>query len=131
MEGTGFFSDYFERVKEFFKNFDVEKTIQNLGQSQVSSAIVAFSSGFAIGFLFKRYFKTALLCIFVTIAVIAFMYNKHLLTLDFAAIKQFMGFDPEEIKLSAVFVTFWDWVTKNLVLFVPGGLGFVLGYKLG
>lgn len=132
-----FFSSAMENIKAFWTDFDLKTWAESVGGSsaQAIQAAVYFGLSFAIGFLFKKYFKFLFMTFLVSFFVIAFLhYNKLGVTIDFKAIKTMLGLGNSAPAMSDINILasmFFDWVKSNVLLSVSSVVGFFVGYKLG
>lgn len=122
----------FESVKKFFNELDIKKWAENVGGSSAEAveAAIYFGLCFAIGFLFKKYFKMLFVCIIISLFMIKALEYGKFLTIDWAAIKAVLGMSGTTD--ANVIINHWfDWIKGHLLLFISSVVGFLVGYKLG
>jgi uncharacterized membrane protein (Fun14 family) len=126
-----------DRVKDGINNVistpTVEGWLQKLGLSVDDAVNMAlyFGVSFAVGFLFKKYFKFAVGCVLVIGALTFLMHSNEIVAIDWEALKSFIGFDPMNTDVKSVFTVGVEWVKANVAQFLAGAAGFLFGYKLG
>jgi uncharacterized membrane protein (Fun14 family) len=121
-----------EYLKNFWHNFDIKKWSESIGGSSAEAVQTAiyFVLSFALGFLFKKYFKLIFVCFIVTLFSIKAMEVAKLIIIDWQAIKTLFGI-TSEADFNAILNTFFIWIKHNLLLFISCVIGFLVGYKLG
>ncbi len=124
-------TDLVGEVKEFLANLDLDNWFAKMGATPAGIAAMCFAAGFAIGFLFKRYFKFLFATAIIAVAIIMFLHTKNMVVIDWVALSQYIGFDVEQISISTAINTTWDWIKHNALVFVSTLSGFMIGYKLG
>lgn len=126
------FQTFVQSIKDFWNQLNIKEWAEGIGgsSSDAIQAAVYFGSGFAIGFLFKKYFKFLFACLLIsTILILILEYNK-VLDIDWEALNVLIGFEPTAdagIILNFVF----DWIKAHLLLSISSAVGFLIGYKLG
>lgn len=122
----------FDSAKKFWYELDIKKWSENIGGSSAEAveAALYFVLSFASGYLFKKYFKIVFISLVVTLFVIKALEYGHFLTLDWAAIKAFVGIDGTS-DFNTLVNRCFDWIKDHLLLFIASVIGFLVGYKLG
>jgi hypothetical protein len=121
-----------ESTKKFWHDLDIKKWSEQIGGSSAEAieAAVYFCLSFAVGFLFKKYFKFIFICLIVSLFIIKGMEYSNFLVVNWDAIKTFFGMTgPTDF--NAVVDHFFDWIKNHLLLFIAATVGFLVGYKLG
>ncbi|NDD55643.1 hypothetical protein EBZ39_17555, partial [bacterium] len=118
--------------KKMLSDFDLKKWAEQIGgsSSEAIEAAVYFGLCFAIGFLFKKYFKLVFICLVISGFVVLGLEYLKLVAIDWQAIKATMGISAG-MDLNAMVTAFFDWMKAHLLLFVSSVVGFLIGYKLG
>ncbi|MFH1644638.1 MAG: FUN14 domain-containing protein [bacterium] len=93
-------------------------------------AAIYFGSGFAIGFLFKKYFKFVLLTLVASIILIKILEYNMVLEIDWEGMNVLMGFDSAA-DFNAIVNDIFSWIKNNFIIFISSVVGFLVGYKLG
>ena len=90
---SAWYSVWWEKVKEFWTMFDLKKWSEQIGgsSSEAIEAAVYFCLSFGIGFLFKKYFKFLFFSLICAVIMIKVLEYNHFLTIDWTAIKDFLG----------------------------------------
>lgn len=128
---AGFLQGIVEKTKEFFAQFDIEGWYDYMRSSPLGIAIMSFVGGFAVGFLFKKYFKLLFFCLLVTGGILLFLHYNKIITLDWQAFQNIIGVDAETMKVETVFQASWQWIKQNALVAFFAFVGFLFGYKLG
>ena len=118
-------------VQDFMRRLDLDTWIAKISQSPATFAAVCFGGGFAIGFLFKSFFKFLLFTLLIAFGVILFLHYKNMVIVDWVALSQYVGLDPEQIRLATAIEVTWHWVSHHSLAAISTAAGFVVGYKLG
>lgn len=120
-------------IKKFWQEFDLKKWSEEIGgsSSQAVQAAVYFGLSFAIGFLFKKYFKFMFMCMVVSVFIILTLHYNNLVIIETAKIKALLGLGDTGGDMSVTINRFFDWIRDNLLLFIASIVGFFVGYKLG
>ena len=122
----------FASIKKFWNELDIKKWSENIGGSSAEAveAALYFVLSFASGYLFKKYFKIVFISLIVTVFVIKALEYGHFLTIDWMAIKTFLGLDGAS-DFNTIVNRCFDWIKDHLLLFISAVVGFLVGYKLG
>lgn len=135
MELTKTLQTFFDSVKNMWLQFDLKAWANNLGgsSSQAILAAVYFGLSFAIGYLFKKYFKFLFMSLIVAGFVIVLAHYNGLITINMGAIKNLFGIGTKVTggDVNILINRFFDWVRDNLLYFISCVVGFFVGYKLG
>ena len=120
-------------IKSLWAKVDVEAWFNKIGitSPEVIRVSTFFIVAFAIGFLFKKYFKFAFGCLIVITILFFVLESRNILTVDWVAFKEFLGVDPTQAEVGNIFTSLFTWIKGNLLVFSSAALGFLLGYKLG
>jgi hypothetical protein len=126
------FNDFLNRIKEMWSNFDLKKISNDVGgtSAEAVQAAMYFGASFALGFLFKKYFKFLFSCLIISAILIKILEYNTLLTVNWNAIWLFLGVGPET-GFNTIINQYFDWIKNNIVLFISAFIGFLIGYKLG
>ena len=126
------FSSTMTTIGDWFKNLWNKLEFEGLGDSSSIAIQVAiyFVSGFAIGFLFKKYLKFVLACLILSIVLIKVLEYNKVLDMDWDALKTLLGFDPAA-DWNVVFDFCLAWVKTQMLIVISSIVGFFIGYKLG
>jgi len=132
MAAGEYINSFTDNIKQFWQNLDLKKWAQDVGGSSAEAvqAAVFFGLSLAIGFLFKKYFKFVFVCLIVAAFIIKGMEFTKLLTIDWDAIKTMFGLSSSSDFNGTLNLGF-EWIRKNLLLFISSVVGFLVGYKLG
>lgn len=128
---------FVERVKEgintLVSNPTIEGFLQRMGltANEAGNCILLSGAAFAIGFIFKKYFKFALGCAMVVAVFGSILYSNNIIIVDWPAFKAFTGVDPRNADVNFVFVYLVEQAKLHIVAAVAMLSGFVAGYKLG
>lgn len=135
MSVSSTFNTAFESLRKFWLQFDLKKWAESIGGSsaQAIQAAVYFSLSFAIGFLFKKYFRFLFVCLVVSGFIVLLLHYNKLVVIDMKAIKAMVGLSggAPSGDMNAIVNRFFDWVRDNMLFFISSMVGFVIGYKLG
>jgi hypothetical protein len=135
MSVTSTFNSAFDSLKNFWQQFDLKKWAENIGGSsaQAIQAAVYFALSFAIGFLFKKYFRFLFMSCVGAVFIILFLHYNKLVVVDLKAIKAMVGIGDgvPSGDMNVIINRFFDWVRDNMLFFISSIVGFVIGYKLG
>lgn len=131
-EVTNLFTSVIEWVKEFWEGLDIKGWAQSIGgsSSEAVEAAVYFGSGFAVGFLFKKYFKFVFLSLLFAAVFIKVLEYNQVLTIDWEAFNSMLGFESTA-DVSTFINSIFDWIKMNWIVFASSFVGFLIGYKLG
>jgi len=123
---------FFDTVKEWFTTLDIDAWLAQMGIAYTVpvQGALCFGSGFAIGFLFKKYFKFLILCTVVTAVVIKVFEYHDVITIDWESFRLLFGF-PSDLEINDVLTYSFDWMKAHLVIVICSLGGFLFGYKLG
>ena len=126
------FSNGISWIKETWNGFNLQELSQKIGgtSAEAVQAAVYFGLSFSIGFLFKKYFKFLFGCLVVSVVLMKVMEYNDLLRIDWEGMRVFLGMEKGadfNILINNVF----DWIKRNILLFVASTVGFLVGYKLG
>ena len=126
------FNNAINWVKETWSSFELENISEKIGgsSSEAVQAAVYFGGAFAIGFLFKKYFKFIFGCLLVSLLLMKALEYNALLSIDWEGIRIFMGFQPG-FDFNVLVNNSLEWVRQHILLFVASIVGFLIGYKLG
>ncbi len=118
-------------MQDFARRLDLDTWFAKINQSPATFAAVCFGGGFALGFLFKRFFKFLLFTLLIAFGVITFLHYKNMVIVDWVALSQYIGLDPEQIRLATAIEVTWHWVSHHSLAAISTVAGFVVGYKIG
>src|SRR3954468_13614792 len=101
-------------VQELWHSLDLEASLTRMGLSYTLpvQAALCFGSGFAIGFLFKKYFKFFVGALLFSCVLIKFLEYNTILLVDWGALASFLGFEPQATFHHIITATF-DWIKQN------------------
>lgn len=127
-----YISSALESVKNFWQNLDLKKWAENIGGSSAEAieAAIYFGFSFAVGFLFKKYFKFLFASLIVSLILIKVLEYNAFISIDWSAIKTALGVSGSA-DFNSVVNHFFDWIKNHLLLFIATSVGFLVGYKLG
>lgn len=119
-------------LKDLWAHVNVKQWAEDIGgsSSQAVQAAIYFGMGFAIGFLFKKYFKFVFCTLLTAIILILFLEYNKVIEIDWQALNVLLGFEPSA-DVGVILNTAFDWIKQNLITFVSSTVGFLIGYKLG
>ncbi len=125
-----------DSLKVFWQQFDLKQWAEGIGGSsaQAVQAAVYFGLSFAIGFLFKKYFRFLFMSLVITTFVIFLLHYNKLVIVDIKAIKALVGMGDGVVgggDMNAFINRFFDWVRDNMLFFISSVVGFFVGYRLG
>ena len=128
----GLFSTVIEWISNLWDKIDIKGWAQEIGggSAEAVEAAIYFGSGFAIGFLFKKYFKFILTTLIVSIIVIKILEYNMVLEIDWEGLNVFMGFDSAA-DFNTILNDIFSWIKDNFIIFISSVVGFLIGYKLG
>jgi len=123
MKNTKIESSLFEQIK----TFNISGIIQTIKDAQIDwqMAAILFGSGFLTGFLCKRYYKMAIICIAVGL-VLVWGLDHFFHIIDWKSINSMIGDSPAH-KVDSLFDSLSLWISQNISL----TLSFVIGALLG
>ena len=121
-----------ESIKNFWNSFDLRTIAERIGGSSSEAILstVYFGIFFAVGILFKKYFKFFFSCIFVSAILIKLMEYNGLLTINWAEAQVFIGISSTQ-DINAIINELFLWGKTNVFLLGASVIGFLIGYKLG
>lgn len=119
-------------LKALWAKIDIKQWAQDIGgsSSQAIHAAVYFGIGFAVGFLFKKYFKFVFFTLLSAAIFILVLEYNNVLEIDWKALNVLLGFEPTA-DVGVFLNTTFDWIKQNLITFISCTVGFFIGYKLG
>ena len=119
-------------IKIQWDKINIEQWAKDLGDSSSDAVQVSicFVSGFAIGFLFKKYLKFVFSCIIVAFIAIKFLEYHAILDINWQALNTLLGFEPN-VTFGSMVNIWLDWAKAHWLIVVSSLVGFLLGYKLG
>ncbi len=126
------FNTFVEWIKQLWTKIDIKSWADNIGgsSSDAVQAAIYFGGGFAVGFLFKKYFKFLFLSALLAVVVILFLQHNKVLDIDWEACKVLLGFDPTA-DIGMLLDSLFDWIKGNLMVVISSSVGFLIGCKLG
>lgn len=135
MSFSSTFSTAADSLKRFWLQFNLKKWAEDIGGSsaQAIQAAAYFALSFAIGFLFKKYFRFLFMCLVVSAFIVLLLHYNKLAVIDVKAIKAMLGLTggAPSGDMNVLINRFFDWVRDNMLFFISSIVGFVIGYKLG
>jgi len=125
-------ASFFDTIKRFWTDFDIKKWSTQIGGSagEAVEAVIYFGLFFAVGFLFKKYFKMLFVCCIIAILMIKGMEYAKFLTIDWTAIQTYFGF-TSGFDFNILMNQALEWIKAHLLVFIASTVGFLIGYKLG
>lgn len=128
----GVFSTAVDWIKTFWDKIDIKGWAEDIGggSAEAVEAAIYFGSGFAIGFLLKKYFKFILMTFVVAIILIKVLEYNMVLEIDWEGLNVFMGFDSAA-DFNTILNDIFSWIKDNFIVFISSVVGFLIGYKLG
>ena len=119
-------------IQEFWRSLDLEAWLSSMGLSYSVPvhAALCFGSGFAIGFLFKKYFKFFTGATLFSLCAIKLLEYNGVLVIDWTSLTNFFGLAPHT-HFDQIITTFFEWIKRNILVFISSIVGFLLGCKLG
>ena len=131
-ETRGFFSTLIEWIRNLWDKIDIKGWAQQIGggSAEAVEAAIYFGSGFAIGFLFKKYFKFILATLIASIIIVKILEYNMVLEIDWEGLNVFMGFDSAA-DFNMILNDIFSWIKNNFIIFISSVVGFLIGYKLG
>ena len=119
-------------VKSLWVNVDVKQWAEDIGgsSSEAVQAAIYFGMGFAVGFLFKKYFKFVFFTLLTSVILILILQYNQVLNIDWQSLNILLGFEPSA-DIGIILNFAFDWIKQNLIIFVSCTVGFLIGYKLG
>jgi len=132
MDIAGAFQSFIEWLQGLWDSIDIKGWAESVGGTSAEAihAAVYFGGGFAIGFLFKKYFKLLFFFLLGFILITLLLEYNNIITIDYARFNVWLGFEPTADIGSILNATF-DWIKENLLVFISSVVGFLIGYKLG
>lgn len=127
-----YFSSILQKIKDFWNSLDLEAWSAKIGgtSSEAIQAAVYFGLFFAVGFLFKKYFKFFFACIIVAIILMKVLEYNGYVQIDMLAIKKVVGLGPEG-DFNTLLTNCFDWIKEHVLVFSASFVGFLVGCKLG
>ncbi len=131
-EAQGMFSSFVGWIKEIWDKINIKEWAESIGGSSAEAvqAAIYFGVGFAVGFLFKKYFRFVFFVLLASIFIVLLLQYNKILDIDWEAFNVFMGFEPAA-DIGAMLNFLFDWIKTNLIISVASAFGFLIGYKLG
>ena len=128
----GIFYTAVDWIKTFWDKIDIKGWAEDIGggSAEAVEAAIYFGSGFAIGFLFKKYFKFILGTLVIAIILIKVLEYNMVLEIDWEGLNVFMGFDSAA-DFNTILNDIFSWIKDNFIVFISSVVGFLIGYKLG
>ncbi len=119
-------------LKTLWDRIDIKEWAQSIGggSAEAVEAAIYFGSGFAIGFLFKKYFKFMLWVLIASFVFIKILEYNMVLEIDWDGVTSLLGFDSAA-DFSAIVNDIFSWIKTNWLIFISATAGFLIGYKLG
>ncbi|MBD3231945.1 hypothetical protein GF322_04790 [Candidatus Dependentiae bacterium] len=132
VNNSNIFKTFVEWIKEVWEKINIKEWAESIGgtSSEAVQASIYFGVGFAIGFLFKKYFKFLISCLLISIFLILILEYNKILEIDWQAFNVWIGFEPTA-DLGVILNSIFDWIKDNLLVSVSSTVGFLIGYKLG
>jgi hypothetical protein len=120
-------------ISNFFDRLNLGWLFEKIGLSTIEGARILyfFLGAFAIGFLFKKYFKFLVGCSIVLALVFFVLHSNNIMQIDPNALRSFIGYDIARMDPNSMLNTTLDWIKTNLYVFIAGLIGFLVGYKIG
>jgi len=117
-----------QKVSSF--NFDSWSKDIAGSSSHIFQIGIAFAAGFSLGFLFKKYFKSAFIAVAASVLVLAILHHSGAVTIQWPVVKQQVGVSsPEHVQSLLAGVV--AWARTHVVLCLSAVGGCFIGYKLG
>lgn len=119
-------------IKAMWDKIDIKKWSEEIGgsSSMAVQAAIYFGLGFAFGFLFKKYFKFIFFTLLFAMVIVLVLEYNNVIAIDWKALNIFLGLDPST-DFGVLINNVFEWIKQNLVIFISGTVGFIIGYKLG
>jgi uncharacterized membrane protein (Fun14 family) len=132
MDIAGSFNAFIEWLKALWAKVNIQEWAESIGGSSADAirAVIYFGVGFAVGFLFKRYFKFLLGSVLAALILILFLYYNKILDIDWEALNLFLGLEPTA-DFGVLLNNIFEWIKLNLLMSISSAVGFLIGYKLG
>lgn len=132
MDISASFSAFMEWIKQLWEKINIKEWAESVGGSSAEAikAAIYFGLGFAVGFLFKKYFRLLFISTIIAIALIFFLQFNKILDIDWEALNTFLGFEPTA-DIGVILNSAFEWVKANIVITISSAVGFLIGYKLG
>ena len=132
MDVAGTFGSIIDRLKELWEKINIKEWAEKIGgtSSDAIQAAIYFGVGFAVGFLFKKYFKFLFFSLSIAVILILVLQYNKVLDIDWEALNILLGFEPTA-DVGSIMNSMFDWIKANLLIFVSSAVGFLIGYKLG
>lgn len=119
-------------AKNSWHTFDFQQWSEEIGGTSASAvrAAVCFGLGFALGFLFRKYFKMVLFSVAVVLVSIKLLEYNQVLTVSWDGAQELVGIQAgSDVNNFLQFL--FEWVRNNIVMFISGSVGFFVGHRLG
>lgn len=129
-EKGGFLNSIIGKIKHAFSSLDIQGLIDKIKSSTAGSMALYFGASFAVGFLFKKYFKFMLGCTIVTVAILMVLQHNNVINFDWDAFYKLIQYNPADVKFNTLLESSISWVKSNLIIFISAACGFIIGYKL-
>jgi uncharacterized membrane protein (Fun14 family) len=132
MDISASFNAFIEWIKQLWNKINIKEWAESVGGSSAEAikAAIYFGLGFAVGFLFKKYFRVFFVSTLIAIALIFFLQCNKILDIDWEALNTFLGFEPTA-DIGVILNSAFEWVKANIVITISSAVGFLIGYKLG
>lgn len=120
-----------QRIQLMLQRFNLDDLNEGLGgRTGMVRVGMWFGAGFAIGFLFKRYFRAALATVLLSLLLIKGLEHQHILLINWGMLKQMVGMHAEAGWHNFA-QSFGSFVQHNLATLIAGLGGFLFGHHLG
>lgn len=131
-KAQGMFASFVEWIKGIWDKINIKEWAESVGGSSAEAvqAAIYFGVGFAVGFLFKKYFRFIFFVLLVSIVIVLFLQYNKILDIDWEALNILMGFEPAA-DIGAMLNSMFAWIKANLIISIASAAGFLIGYKLG
>lgn len=132
MEVASTFSSVVDWLKDLWDKINIKEWAEKIGgtSSEAVQAAIYFGVGFAVGFLFKKYFKFLFFSLAIAVVLVLVLQYNKVLDIDWEALNILMGFEPTA-DVGTMMNSLFDLIKANLLVFVSSVVGFLIGYKLG
>lgn len=119
-------------IQKKVSGFNLEKWTEDIAGSSAHllRAAMAFGAGFAVGFLFKKYFKTALIALITAVILIKFLEYNEILSIQWPMLKQAVGVETKA-DFQHIITGLVAWGKAHIVMCIAAVGGCVIGYRLG
>ena len=125
-------SGVFAGAKGLWGSFSLEKWTNDMGGSSATwlRAGVWLSTGFAVGYLFRKYFTFLVCAVISAIIMVKWLEYQQILTIEWTSLKTIIGVDAAA-DINQNIMAVFGWIKANMVMFIAVVGGFLLGYRLG